>query len=120
MIDINLYRSRIGTFLPSSRKCGIRFKRNYGTEKEKRGFYTKQLLIRILLLLSIVIATIKVGDHNNKKSEIFEHSPIVGREKLLQWKQFITLGVEQTSNYRARCLYGNKKRGIVNIHINIR
>ena len=74
----------------------------------------------MLLLLSVVIATIHVGDHHGKKLENFESSPIVGSGKHLKWKQFITLSVEQTSNYRARCLYGNTKRGIVNIHINIR
>ena len=45
----------------------------------------------------------------------------MGWEKPLLWTQLLTLGANQTVNFKARYLHGNgKKRGIVNIHVNIR
>ena len=44
----------------------------------------------------------------------------IGGEIQLQWRQFRTFSDDQTPNYRARIVNGNTKRGIINIHVNIR
>ena len=43
-----------------------------------------------------------------------------GWEMFLQWKHLLTQRQSQTSNFKARYLYGNIKRVISNIHVNIR
>ena len=38
----------------------------------------------------------------------------------IQGRTFRVIGVKHTSNYQARMLHGNIKKGIINMHVNIR
>ena len=44
----------------------------------------------------------------------------VGGEPVLKLSEYIVLGRNQTSNFMARYLHGNIRRGVVNMHVNIR
>ena len=165
MIDINLYRSRIGNFNNCSRKPIVKFDKLFKCKKRKQsrsGTWTLIFLntvVTFMLVLSFLQACPSLPQQachstlQKSAQNISLNLPLAlsGLEVLqttacfqaLQdekqtaknistklkadkeggeflWKQYITIGMKQTSNFKARCLHGNPKRGIKNMHVNIR
>ena len=125
MIDITTYRIRIGLF-----------KQKICTTKENcdsRGRVTNlnrnlelKLLLKLLLLV-LVISSTSLGENLQSEGRVLSWScrgkcntGTSSREKQLQWLQLFRNGRSQEPNFKARYLHGNIKRGIVNIHVNIR
>ena len=125
MIGIDLYRNRIGSFLPSMQKTNKKFRRmNIGGNNGKTGKRIKcGLLLRLLLFISVMVAT----NEGFRQDKLFENViksnlniPAAGGETSLHWRKLITTSKDQTTNKRAKILHGNIKRGIINMHVNIR
>ena len=136
MIDINLYRSRIGKFNLGTSNSRISSKKSLSKETEDNE---KTLLIISLVILLVnlllLITFLQPGwNHFNQDGQTEASSscwvlPTTAYPQgvglsiwnvSLHWKQFIIIGQKQSSNFKARYLNGNVKRGIKNIHINIR
>ena len=77
------------------------------------------LLLRTHFSLASVIPTPTVLLPAVVTSGKFSSTVAVG-EHVLQWREYVVVSVKQTTNCRARSLHGNTKRGIINIHINVR
>ena len=136
MIEIDLYRNRIGSFCQNFRKGSKKFTKLCNQEsyqnlnKGKFNFSCLKLLAG--LILSVVVLLEAVNTSGGLVSNQFlnlgylrvQHLP--GHQQLLhvhsaqQHQQLHTLGRKETSNYLARYLYGNKSKGIINLHLNIR
>ena len=142
MVDINLYRSRIGTFFPCSRRNRIKYKkllRIQKNEKYKTGvflLFVMQVVVKLLLILALfeparyLPCEPIVHSFSSAPSRCWivpatpYSQPGLGREAWLCTAQavlqFQTRGRKEKSNFKAKYVNGNKKRGIVNMHVNIR
>ena len=122
MIDITTYRIRIGLFRQKVRTTSFK------CDKEKVCDKSFKIGSLLKILLIFIVTSTATSTNGNK-----QHSRLLGQgvqnwvgsglgwEKPLLWTQLLTLGANQTVNFKARYLHGNgKKRGIVNIHVNIR
>ena len=121
MIDITTYRIRIGLFGQKVRTT------NFKCDGEKicDKSFKMSLLLRILLMIIVMSAANNTS--GNQVQSKFCSGTIqnwlgggTSWKKPLLWIQLFSLGGNQTVNFRARYLHGNIKRGIVNIHVNIR
>ena len=113
-----MYRSRIGSFLPSNKIGRIKYEK-INVKKSDNGI---GLLLRIFLLMS-VISSLEAGYNEDN---IFSGGKLTtlrncraGGEIHLEWKQFITSSENQSCNSRAKMLHCNIKREISNMHVNI-
>ena len=112
MIDIFMYRSRIGTFLPSVKYAkSIVVSRGFKKQKLKLfGSFRVFLQLFLFLLMSTVLVS-EVSEHN------FEAA---SNEEQIQVNNFYRISSNKKPNFLARIVNGNIKRGLVNMHINIR
>ena len=125
MIELSLYRSRIGQFNSNHSIKKIRSEKIGGKIKGSANLVTKLGLLIIFASVLMVILPLAIeGFENNEK---YTSTKLHGLKYSLnhggneyQWKQFRVFSINQTANYRARMLNGNIKRGIKNMHINIR
>jgi hypothetical protein len=137
MIDIILYRYRIGTFSQKlrNRKSAFinRFEKCYQDKSGKLLLSCLQVLFKLLLLWFLLpdlnnqvgtplLSGQHPGDHQHVLGQLGGHQlvwegPVDGFDQ-----QFISVGKKLTVNFKAKYTYGNKedKRGIKNIHLNIR
>ena len=118
MIDIHLYRSRIGNFFPRIRKL-----KTIKTNDD----YLEHRLGRIFLISCIVISILAYFSEGFEEDEKSSNVGFMGVKKYrltgvnkIQGRTFRVIGVKHTSNYQARMLHGNIKKGIINMHVNIR
>ena len=112
MIDIVLYRSRIGTFLPSIKSAKSVVFRG-GFKKQNSQFFVSSCVFFQLFLLLLVSSAVV--------SEAFNHNfKAASNEEQLQNNQVYRISSNKNPNFLARIVNGNIKKGVVNIHINIR
>ena len=143
MIDINSYRSRIGNFSSNSRIVKMRKMRKIfriqTNENEKSGVYILKILQAIIKVVMIFVL-LQPNLCSNPALACYPAYPCVDpmstfclvvqttayQQSGLDWigvqlgEPYVTVGKKQTSNYQARYLHGNRKRGILNMHVNIR
>ena len=126
MIDINLYRLRIGTHSHQNRK--MKFLRKFESLSENSTKAGLQAFLLVKLLLKISLILLMLSYQNSCKSEVGPRPPSYKSTnymspQLLMAVQFFYKSKKQTSNYKAKYLNGNKqavKRGIRSLHLNIR
>ena len=127
MIDINIYRVRIGHFDLREKKKNIQSGRRYYMKSRRSGSKSLHSVFIAILLLAAVV------DGRNISSWFFgKKAPIhsIADSVLLSpslFGQFVVLpnqgqGFKMNSNFWARYVYGNKSivKGIKNYHLNIR
>ena len=143
MIDINLYRSRIGRFSSSSRISRMKFKnifRSQMCEDDKTGVFIL-FVLQIIVKLVLLLVLLQPGDpchpgghtgHSLASAQSFcwivqatacQQSSQIGEvwvRAAQAVNQFQTRGRKETNNFQAKCVYGNRKKGIYNAHLNIR
>ena len=124
MIEIDLYRIRIGKF---QQKTQVKIRKVHNEINSHGDF--KSLLIKIVLLLAVLVASsegveTKIKYSSEKMKNIYPcphlKPPSLGGRTHFQWKQFRTESNNQTKNKQAKIIHGNIKRGIINMHVNIR
>ena len=142
MVDINIYRSRIGSYMSSSRHSRIKFRnlfRSQNIESDKNGKFILsciQTLSKILLILVLLDPGWNLPDDlccYSEPSTMFSWwvlpataNPQVGLFSVVSLAaaypviQFQTRGRKQTSNFKAKYVNGNRRKGINNAHLNIR
>ena len=139
MIDLNQYRSRIGSFHLSNRcSKNVRFYKyaNYCTASSKTGraaFLTLCTVVRLSLLAALIlsnnVATASAivsptCDSPLSLTRSWSSPPAVSRTTWSGPPEFLNLpqckGKKLSSNFCARYLFGNIQKGIRNLHLNIR
>ena len=128
MIDINLYRIRIGTFSQKVRK--MKFLNKYETTDEISNKAGLKTLLTVKLLLKIILVFFLLPPST---SSISGFSGLLGRhshtgtslipQDVKFEEQFFIRSRKQTTNFMAKYKYGNRenvKKGIKNLHLNIR
>ena len=127
MIDINLYRIRIGTYSRGQKsKKFLRKYEPFDVSSNKLGRDSKsiiQMIIKITLLFFLAVGTNDSNNFTSVGSGVIKGHLKWNHPELLPAVACQTCGKKQTGNYRARSLYGNKqtaKKGILNMHLNIR
>ena len=134
MIDINLYRSRIGTFFQSNKHSRIKFRKlfreNIESDRNTNGtllLIILQSLFKIVLILALLCTGWnQTSDPTGSCSLSFTTYPqtiVKGGVWFLTSYPAIQLqvrGRKQTSNFKAKCVNGNRSKGIQNAHLNIR
>ena len=136
MIDINLYRSRIGNFRQSSKNRIRKLRkifRNQWRENDKSGVYVLSILqvfVKILLIFVLLQPSWCLPGDSPALKPVSSCCLVLPTTACQQsgsgWKgmqlrqHYVTLSKQLTPNYQARYLHGNGKRGILNIHVNIR
>ena len=123
MVDLFLYRLRIGTF---GQRLKIRKLRRL------KDSWNPKLTKNVLKLLFGAIFSVLILHETTDNSSGGTCSGIVhinykqAAKNIYPWKQvtetveFRYFSKQETPNFKAKMLYGNIKRGIVNIHVNIR
>ena len=139
MIDISTYRCRIGTFtqlfrIKKSRFIN-RFDRVYQDSSGNQALKCLQNLMKFILLVIFIsscsneVNTAQLSDlHGHVTGHARVHVPgqsgkLLQEGQLVQWGQLcLIVGRKLTVNFLARYTYGNieVKRGIKNLHLNIR
>ena len=136
MIDINSYRSRIGSFFPTCRRNRINLKkllRNQNYENNQAGVLTLTFL-QVLLKLVLILLLLEPGwylpcDPSGQSppsvqyccwmlpATAYPQARLRGAQSVIQYQ---TKGKKQTSNFQAKYVNGNRSKGIYNAHLNIR
>ena len=142
MIDINLYRSRIGSFNHSSRRNKLNLRkifRRHWTENDRTGVDILSV-INMVMKLVLILAFLQPDSHQLSSQAFSSTSspalsacwmPATAYSQaglgMAAWTrssqavyQFQIKGKRQTNNFLAKCKYGNRKKGIYNAHLNIR
>ena len=113
MIEACLYRIRIGNFnqLVKSRK----FKKSKVKNCSRNENFCMRLSTGMMLLMIALLASSQLLNLPSRK---------IRGEKYFKWSTSsacsVVLGKSETCNFKARYLHGNIRRGVVNMHINIR
>ena len=121
MIELSQYRHRIGIFRQKVTKS--RSFKYFDRKKLKLKLKIKSILISIfpiLMLLGIQNLNIQSTIVLQQGQSTFQYSSGSGCEGKRLGEVYIPLGKHLTSNFKARYLHGNKQRGILSIHVNIR
>ena len=131
MIDIETYRARIGNFTSRHRSPTFKKIREYcRTSNNYNAFNATKNIIKILFILTLLYPTChSVPPHHPSLSSATtwtclpaqcstSTSIAIPAQQAPQY--YRSHGKKQNVNYLARYLYGNIKRGIINIHVNIR
>ena len=126
MIEAYLYRIRIGQFNASFRIRRVKSKKQYHQMVSRLG--------KILVLVFSVMVIIpfideeytplngeigKSGKGSHTRSSSMRDFKMQASYNL-KWKQLRIYSIKMKPNFRARMLHGNIKKGITNIHLNIR
>ena len=130
MIDISQYRCRIGTFYQIRNKSTKFMKYDQVSVHENVGFLVIKSLMKILLLLGLLTTTLSPPPCTaSPPSPISSPSwpasqncslPRLPSLLMLPTTAYHRVGKKQTPNFLAKYLYGNIKKGILNLHLNIR
>ena len=136
MLEISLYRSRIGTFYRggySSKKSLRKLSRKCRFENDKTGVFILPILrVALKTILILVLTQLFLQEHEDpmvgsaskhcmsmiSSTTIFGTCRGATAAKLLQ--QYQTRGKKQSCNFLAKYVNGNRVKGIVNAHLNIR
>ena len=137
MIELSLYRNRIGTFYPHghsknrTRICSKQF-------DNKTGVYILPITLVVckLILIASISQPASCHCHELNKNVLAAEPPgwVLSTRLFLQTslgmkyglrvaqlsEQYTTWGKKQTRNFLAKYLNGNRSKGIVNAHLNIR
>ena len=115
MIEINLYRSRIGIFNLFKVKTNLKTKEARTRKSSKAALTIFQSLLLVVFLCSFSLYALscygRCRGHVNDQSR-----PTSTQPRIL----FHNRGKHQTNNFKAKIKHGNTTRGIKNIRINIR
>ena len=132
MIDIETYRTRIGQFRPNIRKRKCFYKQENYCWYGKHSLLTTKFVCKILMLSVLLCGSHApasygrdpdsqlqlVGGYSRSVHSGADHQGVHCAGQFLCWPRG---GKKATNNFRARYLYGNRqKKGIINIHLNIR
>ena len=144
MIEINLYRIRIGTFSQKSSGKKPKFMKMFGSHWSKHEKPGKLLLSGIQSLLKLFVILSLLGPSCWYVSCASFENPSLSSAMLCcgaifatqypklglggeSWSgilylevQFQTRGRKETSNFLAKYVNGNRRKGILNLHLNIR
>ena len=157
MIDISLYRFRIGIFRPSFRKCSMKTDTRENIFRKGSKKFSKPCsqdpylnqtkgninfscfkvvagLILFLVFLFEADQNTRVGftsEHflnydqfltasHHRVQHLPGHQQLWGVQSVQEHQMLHILGKKETGNFLARYLYGNKSKGIINLHLNIR
>ena len=113
MIEAYLYRIRIGNFnqIVKSRKV----RKNKVKNCSRNENFFMRLTAGMMILMTVFLASALFFNLQSSK---------IRGEKYFKWSASpacsVILGKRETWNFKARYLHGNIKRGVVNMHINIR
>ena len=121
MIDLLLYRQRIGTFTSQSRKIKFLRKSKCCESSVKAGHYllsTVKILMKIVLILVLIPCPWPCISQPKSPGKFLSNN--VTTPDLMATPPFIVKSRKQTSNFQARYIHGNPPRGIKNMHLNIR
>ena len=141
MIDINLYRSRIGSFSqngPKSSKKLDKIFRKYCTRDDETGVLFLSIL-QVALKLVLIFALLQpcwqqpcdMEPHSSSDQSACWVLPTTAYPQdslgMVAWSksaqpglQFQIRGRKQTTNFLAKYVNGNRMKGIYNAHLNIR
>ena len=114
MIEINLYRSRIGRFDNSKVKNKLKTKDKI-SRSSKAALALFQSLLLVTFLYSFYLDGLSCYD-SCRGFVIIQSRPTSAQPRIF----FQNRGKHQTNNFKAKLMHGNTTRGIKNIHINIR
>ena len=123
MIDLATYRARIGLF---RQKLGTTNVYSDIRQDSRSGSLNVNMILKLTLIVLVLSSTLNSGSGNIYQDCNNDGGFTVGRGnsfnwvKHLQWVNLHRLGANQTSNFKARYLNGNIKRGLINIHVNVR
>ena len=139
MIDINSYRCRIGSFSQNSCKRKMRklrkIFRKQGSENDPSGVYILSILqafVKIVMIFVLLETSLNISCNTTYQCvDTTSAVSLVVHTTAYQlsnpgWigaqlgQPYYTIGKHQTPNYQARYLHGNRKRGVLNMHVNIR
>ena len=128
MIDINLYRLRIGTYVHRGGK--MKYFGRYETTDETSRKYGQNTLFMMKFLLKISLMLFLLPFPTSSCSDLSSHtsSRLISNSLYLcpdtsPVVQFCMQSKKQTNNFKAKYKHGNKqtvKRGIKSMHLNIR
>ena len=146
MIDLEIYRIRIGIFNLTQRKS--RFKKSINSFRMENEVLLFNRILRTSVLVFASFAAMVLplysteseslcffkesteilpsSDTASSYQKIIFETSVKNLSKYQCWQSalhgqlFIPLGKKCTTNFRTRCLYGNIGRGLKNIHINVR
>ena len=126
MIDIELYRIRIGTFQPGrkSRQIRVRGMRKPNMQTVGKSLFMKLFIgLCLLITASSLLATVQPCHVGAECGPLISKLLYKAAENLRNdpnFIQYLSLGRNETSNFKARYKNGNIRRGLVNMHVNIR
>ena len=129
MIDISQYRSRIGTFYQISRNKSMKFmKYDQVSGHGNIGLTTTKSLLKFFLLLGLLTTTPSSWTAPPPCSLGSPLCPTISgctpprlpSSLILPTTAYYTVGRKQTPNFLAKYTHGNIKKGILNLHLNIR
>ena len=138
MIDITLYRHRIGRFRPhfrSSKKIeSENFYEDGKSKAKKHGFYLLQTFFKIIIVASFLpcLKTLDYIPHEDGGPEelvedgqvghVLQNQGHGGLEHVQLGQHPFPITKKLSPNFQARYTYGNKtnQRGIINMHLNVR
>ena len=131
MIDISQYRSRIGTFYQISRNRNMKFiKYDQGSGHGNIEITISKSLLKILLLFGLLTTTPSSWTAPLPCSPglpLCPTSPGSGCSLprlpsfvIVPTTAYFRVGRNQTPNFLAKYIHGNIKKGILNLHLNIR
>ena len=134
MIDISQHRSRIGTFYQISRNKSIKFRKydqvSVLSEHGHVRFLVVKSLLKIFLMLGLLTTTLPpspctVPPPSPISSPTYPASrscslPRLSSPLMVPATACHKIGKKLTPNFLAKYLHGNIKKGILNLHLNIR
>ena len=109
MIDIVQYRIRIGRFIPSI----YRSQKSPNSDSKMTIFEKKGLNFHGIFCFKIVFLAAVLSGVYILAGHFMEDQSLI-------LQQFYTPSLKSMSNFKQRMIHGNMKRGIINMHINIR
>ena len=148
MVDINLYRNRIGNFNLKGRHNRLslgkifRYQRCENNQTSINILTAAKMLVKLILILVLfqpgmnLFGEHAVEDHSCAREllpggqvhAVTQYQLLYGLggqicrrewDDFISWEKIVVMGQNYSPNFRARYLYGNIKRGIKNMHVNI-
>ena len=139
MIEINIYRSRIGTFYHHKKTKTDKFKKFYQFHQSSSYKAGQEVLSSLTQLVKVALIFSLLPSFQSESDDFLlacstamafgsvlpatAHLSCCLAKVVLptqSWRQYQTRGKKQSTNFLTRYLYGNRKKGILNLHLNIR
>ena len=128
-ITIEVYRSRIGSFLPNSNKCKVdksRSRKNFNQRKypTNNSLFGCSYLYLVPVVLAVTISSLLVAAYPTcSQSQSYKFLPLSVPRQLTPLLQIVHRDIDNLadsrfsmiSNFKSRYLYGNKKTGGIRI-----